>query len=287
MLQQALNRHSQIVIAPETKFFFSFVGCSRKCQVNQVQRINADLQIDLPFPDKKIATARDARAVYNDMALQYVQRVGRSSTVYFGDKTPEQTGRIMRMRWLFPDAKFIFIYRDGRDVALSLCKVPWMDNNLYVNFMIWLYYHRIFMRAKKENRLGVYFVKYEDVVTNPAPELRRILTFLGLPYESAVADGYGNSEGIPLREYAWKSRALEKITDNRIGIWRRELSATQIRCLEALGGKALQSLGYEITNNDREGLSIVFRVKLFLNGLRLLYRLPWQALAAEMVETCF
>src|SRR5215831_4421176 len=43
MVQQALNRHSQIVIPPETKFFFSFYGHSLAQQARHVRRLNADL----------------------------------------------------------------------------------------------------------------------------------------------------------------------------------------------------------------------------------------------------
>jgi len=287
MLQQALNRHSQIVIPPETKFFFSFVGCSQKCQAKQLARINADLGIGLPLPDKRIVATGAARAIYDELASRYVRRLGRCNVAYFGDKTPEQTGRLWRMRWLFPTAKFIFIYRDGRDVALSLSKVPWMAADLYVNFMIWLYYYRILRRARNEGRLDIIFVRYEDIVINPIEELRRVLAFLGLSYESAVAEGYGNHEGIPLREYPWKSRALGRITDDRIGTWRHELSDTQVKHLEVLGGKALRDLGYETSTNGRARLPLRVRARLCLNGLRLMYRLPWQALAAEVLETCF
>lgn len=55
MLQQVLNRHSQIAIPPETGFFSDFVGRSRRRQASQVRRINADLKIDLPAPTSRVA----------------------------------------------------------------------------------------------------------------------------------------------------------------------------------------------------------------------------------------
>ena len=168
MLQQALNRHSQIVIPPETKFFFSFLGHSRERQVRHWQRINVDLQIDLPPPTKTIRSAVDARVWYEQMMQRYRERLGRKGIVYYGEKTPEHTGRLPRIQWLFPDAKIIFIYRDGRDVALSLSKVPWMQDDLYVNFLIWLYYYRILMRTRKETLLDLCCVRYEDLAADPA-----------------------------------------------------------------------------------------------------------------------
>ena len=40
-----------------------------------------------------------------------------------------------RIRELYPDARVVVLYRDGRDVASSLTRVPWMSPNLYVNFL--------------------------------------------------------------------------------------------------------------------------------------------------------
>src|SRR5207247_1101665 len=124
MLQQALNRHSKIVIPPETKFFFSFLGHSKRTQLRHLRRLNTDLQIDLPLPPKRIRSTWDAGAFYEQMARLYVERLRRADVVYFGEKTPEHTGQLPRIQAVFPDAKIIFLYRDGRDVALSLTKVP-------------------------------------------------------------------------------------------------------------------------------------------------------------------
>src|SRR6266849_10759817 len=68
MVQQALNRHSQIALPPETKFFFSFLGHSRACQARHVRRLNEDLQINLPEPARRVATPAEGRAFYEAMA---------------------------------------------------------------------------------------------------------------------------------------------------------------------------------------------------------------------------
>ena len=64
MLQQALNRHAQIAIPPETKFFSSFLGHSQRCQLRRLARINRDLQINLPAPACTIRKQADARAFF-------------------------------------------------------------------------------------------------------------------------------------------------------------------------------------------------------------------------------
>lgn len=282
VLQQALNRHSQVVIPPETKFFYYFYGQSKACQLRHLKRINADLRISLPAPARRIRDPHEARAFYNQMGQRYLERLDREGVVYFGDKTPEHTGHLQRMREVFPDAKLIFVYRDGRDVALSLSKMPWISCDVYVGYIIWLYYYRVLRRSRQETSMDTYYVRYEDLVCNPAAELEKLLHFLGLSYEPHVAEGYGNHEGIPQREYPWKARALEKISIDRVGVWRRELSSKQVERLERLGRHALTDLGYELTCSRARRLSPWFLATLGWGLARCAARLPASCLRNEL-----
>src|SRR5262245_22753054 len=161
MLQQALNRHSRIVIPPETRYFSSFLGHSRRHQLRHLERLNRDLEIRLPAPPRRIRTNEEARAFFELMASQYLERLGRLDASCFGEKSPAHTGQLWRIKQVFPDAKILFLYRDGRDVSLSLTKVPWMHKDLYVNFLIWLYYSRILRQAQRDPGLDLLVVKYE------------------------------------------------------------------------------------------------------------------------------
>ena len=143
-----------MVIPPETKFFSRFYGRSRRCQNLHLGLINADLGIDLPIPTSRIRGASEARAIYEEMSRQYLERLGRAHVAYFGDKSPKHTGHLARIRELFPEAKLIFLYRDGRDVASSLSRMPWIDCNVYVAFTIWLHHCAILQRSSAEMEEG-------------------------------------------------------------------------------------------------------------------------------------
>jgi hypothetical protein len=287
MVQQALNRHSRIAIPPETKFFFSFYGHSHKQQLRHLERLDADLQISLPRPAMPIRSPDEARAFYEDMARRYVARLGKNDVDYFGEKTPEHTGHLPMIRQVFPEAKILVLYRDGRDVASSLHKMPWASSDLYVNFMIWLYYHQIVQHARASEWPGMYFARYEDIVADPAAAFGDILSFLELPYEPAVAAGCGNREGVPVREYAWKGRALQKITTERVGVFQNELSRDQIEILERLGRHALPSLGYRLITEHPAPLSVPLLLKLSFEMSKFVYRLPWQSVAKELLCRSF
>ncbi len=287
MVQQALNRHSQIVIPPETKFFFSFFGHPRKRQGRHVERLNADLGIELPRPTKQVASVPEGRAYYEDMARQYVGRWAHKDVAFFGEKTPEHTGLLPSIRRLYPDAKILVLCRDGRDVASSLSRMPWTSPNLYVNFLIWLYYNAIIQKERLDGSPNMYFAQYEDIVANPQEEFKAILRFLGAGYESTVANGHGNREGVPLREMAWKSRALQPINSQRIGVFRKELTVDQIEILERLGRDALLTLGYPLLTDGRRPLSAAFYLQLAYNLACFVGRLPWNSVAKELVTRLF
>ena len=287
MVQQALNRHSRIAVPPETKYFFSFFGHPRKQQARHVERLNADLNVRLPAPLKRVSSVEEGRAWYEHMARQYVDRNVRKSVAFFGEKTPEHTGLLPSVRLLFPDAKVLVLYRDGRDVASSLSRMPWMSPDLYVNFIVWMYYNRIVREERLAERPNLYFARYEDIVADPEREFRAILRFLGADYEPAVATGHGNREGVPDREMAWKGRALQPITTGRIGAFRSELSDDQVEILERLGRDALPALGYALLTDGERPLSPALYTRLAYGLTRFACRLPWRAIVRELVSRLF
>ena len=272
MLQQALNRHSQIAIPPETAFF-TFVGSSPTAQRRHLDRLATDLGVPLRLPERGVRNPDKARQFYDEMARLYVQRLGRTVT-HFGEKSPEHQRRLRLIHRLFPAAKVVLIYRDGRDVALSLAKLPWMSPDLYVNFALWLRYYRHQQQAQRDSLLRLHCLQYERLVADPQRELRRVLAFLGLPCEPTVAEGSDNREGVPDWELAWKGRALEKINTGRVGLWRSELSAEQISRLERWGGPALRALGYELVTGGQGRLPWTFYPCLYARALLWLVRRP-------------
>jgi hypothetical protein len=253
-IQQALNRHSRIAIPPETEFFSLIMGYlrhSRWAQRRHLKHIAADLQIDLPMPSRRLRRPDEAAAVFDDIARRYVQRLGRNDVTHFGDKTPHHLPHLPRILAAYPHAKIILACRDGRDIALSLSKVPWGPPSVYAAFSIWLKMCRWHRWALQQKGLDLLCVRYEDLALDPRKELRRITDFLGLEYEIPMAEGEGNREGVPEWEYAWKAKAFEKIDASRVDVWKRELSTDQVRDLERWGRWAFHMLGYELVTDTR------------------------------------
>ncbi|MCB1034230.1 MAG: sulfotransferase [Acidobacteria bacterium] len=274
MLQQALNRHSEIVIPPETAFFSDLLGHTTRSQKRQLRQITQDLEIELELPPGGVRGTDASRSLFEDLANRYLARRNRTAVRYFGEKTPRHLLYLRRIRRLYPESKVILVYRDGRSVARSLTQVDWAPHDLFVNFGTWLAYARVQRRLESSSFPNLLTVRYEALASRPSTELAKVLAFLGLPPEPEVSRGAGNRAGIPCWELDWKARALKPIDASRVSSWQQELSAEEISALEAWGGDTLEQLGYTLSSDRHTSLPPGFHLgRLTRLGL-------WRARAA-------
>ena len=93
-----------------------------------------------------------------------------------------------RLLHIWPDARFIHIVRDGRDVALSRIKMGWAGN-LYTGIGEWVEVESLWaaLAAKltPERRITIH---YEMLVEDARSELRRICQFLSVAFDDRMLD---------------------------------------------------------------------------------------------------
>ena len=92
---------------------------------------------DISYHFEPIATKASARYVYDKSwsntqaqwfyksVYKWLLRIHHNGDLRFAEKTPRNCLIVPFLAQTFPDAQFIHIIRDGRDVALSLSKKPW------------------------------------------------------------------------------------------------------------------------------------------------------------------
>lgn len=150
----------------------------------------------------------------------------------WGDKTPHYLGSVDTISKLFPYAKFIYIIRDGRDVALSLLKKPWGPSNTIACAEYWSELNRqsdtIEILEKKEQLLKIY---YEDLLNNPEEIIENIYKFL--------------DEECSIEQRDQLAKSAKASNYNK---WRDSMTKSQIRQFEALAKPTLSRLGYSVVN---------------------------------------
>ncbi len=98
----------------------------------------------------------------------------------WGDKTPQYVRAIPTLAEIFPEARFIHIIRDGRDVALSLIRERFGPGNVYTAAGLWRETIEAGRRGARILAPDQYLeVRYEALTGNPGETLRSICAFVG------------------------------------------------------------------------------------------------------------
>ena len=190
----------------------------------------------------------------------------------WGDKTPSYLQHIPAIHAALPEARFIHILRDGRDVAVSL-RPLWFSPGESMETQADYWARQIVeARAQALGRPFYLEVRYEDLIADPVRELRRICGFLDLPYHPAMAE-YHRTARLRLEE-AETRRAhdggviitkeerlhIQRFTSqppepSRVGRWKTELTPEMVAAYEEVAGELLDELGYRrgARRGDRRG----------------------------------
>ncbi len=266
-----LDAHPQIAIPSETHFIPELVGAREKHGANPEQMLElltshrrwGDFHIDAGELAARWATldpltGPDAvRAFYR----LYAENQGKPDARW-GDKTPGYIKHMREIQTHLPEARFIHLIRDGRDVALSVLKQDWGPQTIEAAAEKWR--SRVLRGRAQQPYLGHYMeVKFEDLVLHTERELRRICEFVELEFDSGML-GYHERAEERLQE---KARALprahgeEQSAEKRlashaktfeppnpslIGTWKKRMPVEDRAAYEALAGDLLEELGYEL-----------------------------------------
>jgi hypothetical protein len=180
----------------------------------------------------------------------------------YGDKTPLYCQHMKAIERLLPEAHFVHIIRDGRDVALSLRKTPFAPAQDIL--MLARYWQRLVENAREEGRRCRAYaeVRYEDLVNDPAGVLRSICGFLKLDFDSAMLQ-YWEQTAERLQEHKPQLRidgqvrvtreqrllqqrlTLEAPRAERTFCWKKEMTPSERAQFVQFAGAALEELGYE------------------------------------------
>jgi hypothetical protein len=130
-------------------------------------------------------------------AIETVHRTYAGSKVW-GCKSPNYYDRMHVLHGMFPNARFIIIWRDPADVCRSVLragKISYSWFNRRGMFHRGLFGCRV-LKAQSEHlkRAGaqVHEVQYEDLISNPKKSMMEICSFLNLPFDERMTSLKGS-----------------------------------------------------------------------------------------------
>lgn len=278
LLRFMLDAHPELAIPPETGFLTlasSFKDKKEGLYDEFVRAITTYPPQAPAWQDFGIAEAELREqivrlrpfSVADGFRTFYRMYAARFGKVRWGDKTPMYALHIRSIGELLPEAHFLHIVRDGRDVALSLRQVwfrPGDEMRTLAN-----QWRQFVSQAREQGQDACRYleIRYEALVREPEAELHRICDFLQLPFHSDMLT-YHSRAAQRLEEHktrVWQDgsrvvsheqrlhhqkRTTQPPDESRIDVWKTEMTSEERREFESVAGETLRAFGFDL---DREG----------------------------------
>jgi hypothetical protein len=161
---------------------------------------------------------------------------------------PLHTPALPLIAKLFPDARILFALRDPRDVVFSCFRRRFRINAAMFELLTLdgaaAYYDAVMglaMIYRDKLPLKIHEVRHEALVAGFEGEARRVLAFLGAPWDPAVRDFAAQVRGTPRTPSA--PQVARGLNADGVGQWRRY--RTQLAPVGAILNPWAVRLGYE------------------------------------------
>ncbi len=269
MLRLMLDSHPAMAIPTETHFLPQVFAAAQ--QTGDPLRVWRAFVEAVTWPnmgvsqEKLLSVLRAQPVVTAGSAARAFYRLyaeGQGKTRW-GDKTPPYRACMGKIASGLPEARFVHIFRDGRDVALShrgLWFGPGDDIAAQAKFWV----EQVRQTRELGARMGGYTeIRYEDLVRHPEDQLRTLCDWLELDYRPCMLMSHVRAEerlaefvqafgpaGRPppaLDQFvSIHNRTREPPDVSRIGRWKTEFTEEERRIYADIAGPTLDLLGYEL-----------------------------------------
>jgi hypothetical protein len=268
LLRLMLDAHPEVAIPSETHFIVPVIDAFRRRRRSPAEFVEllsshnrwGDFHLEERELLDRVRGIRPFNAADATRAFfaLYAEKQGKRR---WGDKTPGYVKEMRKVGRLLPEARFVHIIRDGRDVALSVLAMNWGPDTVARAAEVWQ--GRILNAREQAPDLGHYMeVHYEDLVLDTENALRRVCEFIELDFHADMLDYHRRAEERlrekerdlvrkrnPVQPAALRmaSHALAKRPPQRerVGRWRTEMSPADVAEYESVAGALLADLGYE------------------------------------------
>jgi len=279
LLRMMLDSHPSLAMPPETGFVPGVVRACRRRRPSPAellallreQRTWGDFDLDEAELERRFAAAGrlDASSALRAFYGLYAEGEGKPR---WGDKTPAYVKRMPLIERALPEARFIHVIRDGRDVALSRAKRA-LREPAPPQRVAEKWRRRILDAREQAKRLAHYAeIRYEDLVTDTEPTLRRAVELVELEWDPAMLRYHERaprrlaeiSRDLPSKgqkaerpgaeRAAAHALAAEPPKPERVAAWRERMPEADRAAFEQVAGDLLAELGYEVGDGQTAGV---------------------------------
>lgn len=245
LLHLMLDHHPGIKNPGEFDFMFDLIGDDGSFP--EINKYHEWLKINRIFQSKNLAIDPDLNAC--ELISSFAAQLNSQNAVL----SLNVHRNFHRIPFVFPDAKYIHLLRDPRDVAKSSIGMGWAGN-VYFGVDHWLEteasWNKLAEKLGPEQALTVY---YEELIDVPEETLKKICCFLDLPYTSAMLDYSNNST------YSKPDRSLIKQ-------WEKNFSQREIQYVEAKATQLMLARGFALSGLPLIRIGMVEKILLSIQN---------------------
>jgi Sulfotransferase family len=198
---------------------------------------------------KFIDRAELAREIRLLASRVYARRVWRKHR-FLVEKTPGHLWCMPLIAEVFPDARFVHVLRDGRDVYVSTRAAArswapgWKSRRNSLAGVARHWKRGLRQIAADRAVLGdrLLELRYEEIKADPMGSIRRMFDFCNIPYDDQLVQ-----EVFAKTDFATTHKADESafFRGGRVGDWRTHMNVFEGLAFNAYAGRQLIEVGYE------------------------------------------
>jgi hypothetical protein len=269
LLRAIFDSHPELAVPDEVSFIIRLARPHYARRYGWPRRFEPEPLVDLLLGNASLRrwglSEDEVRtAVLEPAATSFAEAVRRLYAAYaagrgksrYADKTPMHVLYVRRLAARFPEARFVHLIRDGRDVALSYRQAAWGPATIDDAAVEWR--RRVGRGREAGARLGparYVEVKYEELVAEPEPVVRSLCSFLELPWSDELLRYHERaSEVIANTRFPEAHQRLRLPPTVGLRDWRREMTSDEVARFEAIAGRLLDDLGYEVVTEPARGV---------------------------------
>lgn len=244
LLRVMLNAHPNLCAGPEFKMLQPLSGIYNQMislkDIRQAYNLNKN----------------DINQSFASFISSFFQKFKKdNSAKRIVEKTPHNVLIMKELVSIFPNAKFVNVIRDGRDVTSSLVTMNWRDFEgkplPYVQNIekATKYWSQVIVKSIQDSKHPllkgrVKLIKYEDLIKNPEKVMKNVLDFLDEPWVEQVLSYNSIDRGYEPNESS-TDQVSKGLYSKSIHRWKKDLTKDDKETFKEIAGKLLIDLGYE------------------------------------------
>lgn len=265
LMRAMLDSHPEVAVPPETYFITELLPRVSRYEQDTSFATRVFLRDilgnqwfrrwELPADGVRQTLLTEPPTDYSDAIRSVYRLFARAhGKARYADKTPVYVNDVHTLAGLFPEARFVHVIRDGRDVAASFIDQEEMRPNGVAEAAL-LWRQRVSAGRSAGAPLGpkrYLEVRYEDLVGDTEAALRSLCAFVDLEYDSAMLT-YPERAGDLVARDGGPRQHRGVFMQPQVGLrdWRAELSSAAVEVFELVAGDLLSELGYERSTDTR------------------------------------